>query len=62
MLQKRYNGDQGKAIAAYHAGMGNIDKGQVVNGTGEYVTRVRGYQEQINNGAVLALQSITPNR
>ncbi|ECC4541356.1 lytic transglycosylase domain-containing protein [Salmonella enterica] len=52
MLKKRYNGDQGKAIAAYHAGMGNIDKGQVVNGTGEYVTRVRGYQEQINNGAV----------
>lgn len=52
MLKKRYNGDQGKAIAAYHAGMGNIDKGRLVDGTGEYVTRVRGYQEQINKGAI----------
>lgn len=51
-LMKRYNGDQGKAIAAYHAGMGNVDKGKLVEGTGEYVTRVRGYQEQINKGAV----------
>ncbi|HIE7373588.1 transglycosylase SLT domain-containing protein [Salmonella enterica] len=54
MLKKRYNGDQGKAIAAYHAGMGNIDKGRLVDGTGEYVTRVRGYQEQINKGAIFA--------
>lgn len=51
-LIKRYNGDQGKAIAAYHAGMGNIDKGKLAADTGEYVTRVRGYQEQINKGAI----------
>ncbi|MCZ0170000.1 transglycosylase SLT domain-containing protein [Escherichia coli] len=52
MLMNRYNGDQGRAIAAYHAGMGHVDKGRVVAGTGEYVTRVRGYQQMLNNGAV----------
>ncbi|MDN1936044.1 lytic transglycosylase domain-containing protein [Escherichia coli] len=52
MLMNRYNGDQGRAIAAYHAGMGHVDKGRVVAGTGEYVTRVRGYQRMLNNGAV----------
>ncbi|HDP9272207.1 TPA: lytic transglycosylase domain-containing protein [Escherichia coli] len=52
MLMNRYNGDQGRAIAAYHAGMGYVDKGRVVAGTGEYVTRVRGYQQMLNNGAV----------
>ncbi|HCQ0185702.1 TPA: transglycosylase SLT domain-containing protein [Escherichia coli] len=52
MLMNRYNGDQGRAIAAYHAGMGHVDKGRVVPGTGEYVTRVRGYQQMLNNGAV----------
>ncbi|EFE8019298.1 transglycosylase SLT domain-containing protein [Escherichia coli] len=52
MLMNRYNGDQGRAIAAYHAGMGHVDKGRVVAGTGEYVTRVRGYQQVLNNGAV----------
>ncbi|ECA6341089.1 lytic transglycosylase domain-containing protein [Salmonella enterica subsp. enterica serovar Livingstone] len=52
MLMNRYNGDQGRAIAAYHAGMGHVDKGRVVVGTGEYVTRVRGYQQMLNNGAV----------
>ncbi|HGC4930048.1 TPA: lytic transglycosylase domain-containing protein, partial [Escherichia coli] len=52
ILMNRYNGDQGRAIAAYHAGMGHVDKGRVVAGTGEYVTRVRGYQQMLNNGAV----------
>ncbi|PVR26884.1 lytic transglycosylase domain-containing protein [Salmonella enterica] len=52
MLMNRYNGDQGRAIAAYHAGMGHVDKGRVVAGTGEYVTRVRGYQQMLNNGVV----------
>ncbi|EDT8676392.1 lytic transglycosylase domain-containing protein [Salmonella enterica subsp. enterica serovar Mbandaka] len=52
MLMNRYNGDQGRAIAAYHAGMGHVDKGRVFAGTGEYVTRVRGYQQMLNNGAV----------
>ncbi|EJZ2000505.1 TPA: lytic transglycosylase domain-containing protein [Escherichia coli] len=52
MLMNRYNGDQGRAIAAYHAGMGHVDEGRVVAGTGEYVTRVRGYQQMLNNGAV----------
>ncbi|HHX5242519.1 TPA: transglycosylase SLT domain-containing protein [Escherichia coli] len=52
MLMNRYNGDQGRAIVAYHAGMGHVDKGRVVAGTGEYVTRVRGYQQMLNNGAV----------
>ncbi|EFE0300729.1 lytic transglycosylase domain-containing protein [Escherichia coli] len=52
MLMNRYNSDQGRAIAAYHAGMGHVDKGRVVAGTGEYVTRVRGYQQMLNNGAV----------
>ncbi|ENC34377.1 lytic transglycosylase domain-containing protein [Escherichia coli] len=52
MLMNRYNGDQGRAIAAYHAGMGHVDKGRVVAGTGEYVTRVRGDQQMLNNGAV----------
>ncbi|MDR6018493.1 lytic transglycosylase domain-containing protein [Escherichia coli] len=52
LLMNRYNGDQGRAIAAYHAGMGHVDKGRVVAGTGEYVTRVRGYQQMLNNGAV----------
>lgn len=61
-LLKRYRGDYTKAIGAYNAGEGNIDKGRYPAETRAYIPKVLGYmrQQRIQGGLDITFRNAPP--
>ena len=50
-LMKRYNGNMLMAVAAYNAGAGNVDKGNIPSSTKQYINKILGYLGPASAGA-----------